>query len=184
MTRAASVTRSAASLLSSRLAVAGIAMIFLGVSTRLLSLEEMAVFAVYNTFCGFLTVVCSLGLLATSIKMLPAMKGREGGLLRLSLGVYGAGALIVTAILWAGAGPISSLLLKTPDRVGDIRMAAVTTLCFGLYEASQLLLSALQRFGRVGGYNVAAAVVQRVLSLALFFPFGLRGYLAGFALGS
>ena len=184
MTRAASVTRSAASLLTSRLLVAGIAMIFLGVSTRLLTLEEMAVFAVYNTFCGFLTVVCSLGLLATCIKKLPAMPSEGAPLLRVSLIVYGAGAAVVTCALWAGAAPISRVLLKTPDRAGDVRAAALTALCYGLYEASQLLLTAQQRFGRVGSYNVAAALVQRVVSLALFFPFGLKGYLAGFALGS
>ena len=184
MTRSASVTRSAASLLTSRLLVAGIAILFLGVSTRLLTLEEMAVFAVYNTFCGFLTVVGSLGLLATCVKVLPAMAGRRGGLVRLTLVTYGAGALVVTAALWVGAEPLSRLLLKTPDRASDVRVAALSTLCYGLYEASQLLLSALQRFGRVGGYNVVAALAQRLLSLGLFFPFGLKGYLAGFALGS
>src|SRR5678815_128417 len=193
MTRAASVTRSAASLLTSRLTVAVIALVFLGVSTRLLSLQEMAVFAVYNTLCGLLTVVCSLGLLAACIKILPGMMAAPGDsaergeairLLRLSVMVYVLGAATVVTAIWFAAEPISRLLLKTPDRAADVRAAALTAFCYGLYEASQLLLSALQRFGRVGGYNVAAALIQRLLSLLLFFTFGLKGYLAGFALGS
>src|SRR5437867_6424172 len=153
MTRTSTVTRSAASLLTSRLAVAGIALAFLGVSTRLLTLEEMAVFAVYNTLCGMLTVVGSLGLLATCIKVLPGLmagdpsspqRAEAARLLRLSLTVYVAGASLVVGALWLAAEPISRLLLKTPARAGDVRAAALTALCYGLYEASQLLLSALQ----------------------------------------
>jgi len=189
MTRTSSVARSAASLLTSRLAVAGIALAFLGVSTRLLTIEEMAVFAVYNTFCGLLTVVCSLGLLASCIKQVPGMQaaGKEAevsGLLRISVGVYLGGAVLTTLALWLGAPALSRLFLKSVDRAGDIRLAAVAALCFGLYEASQLLLSSLQRFGRLSSYNVAAALIQRTLSLGLFFAFGLGGYLAGFAVGS
>ncbi len=189
MTRTSSVARSAASLLTSRLAIAAIALAFLGVSTRLLTIEEMAVFAVYNSLCGILTVVCSLGLLASCIKLVPGLQasGRAGevaGLLRLSIGVYLVGAAMTTGALWLGAGTVSRLFLKSPARAGEIRLAAVAALCFGLYEASQLLLSSLQKFGRLSTYNVAAALVQRCLSLGLFFVFGLRGYLAGFAIGS
>ncbi|HET9481601.1 MAG TPA: oligosaccharide flippase family protein [Candidatus Polarisedimenticolia bacterium] len=187
--RSSSVARSAASLLMSRLSVAAIALIFLGVGTRILTLEEMAVFAVYNTFCGFLTVVCSLGLLASCIKQVPALRAaarhaEAAALIRLAATVYAVGAVTVTGLLWSAAGPISSLLIKTPDRAPEVRLAAIAALCFGLYEASQLLLSARQEYARQGRLNVAAALAQRVASIALFFPFGLRGYLAGFAAGS
>ncbi|HEY3175645.1 MAG TPA: lipopolysaccharide biosynthesis protein [Candidatus Polarisedimenticolia bacterium] len=192
MARTSTVTRSAASLLTSRLAVAGIGLAFLGVSARLLSVEEMAVFAVYNTLCGLLTVIGSLGLLTTCMRLLPGLlasggpegRGEAAGLLRLAVGVYVAGAGTVTAVLWAAAGPLGELFLKSPRFTGDLRVAALAALCFGLYEASQLLLSALQEFGKVGRYNVAAALAQRTLSLGLFFLFGLKGYLAGFAIGS
>ena len=183
------VSRSAASLLTSRLAVAGIALLFLGVSTRLLTLEEMAVFALYSTLCGLLTPVCSLGLLTSCIKLLPGMMAKDDReeaaiLLRRTARVYVTGACVVTAALLLGAGLIGRLLLKRSDLAGDVRVACLAAFCFGLYEASQLLLQALQRFGRVGAYNVAAAFTQRILSLGLFFVFGLKGYLAGFAIGS
>jgi len=183
------VSRSAASLLTSRLAVAGIALLFLGVSTRLLTLKEMAVFALYSTLCGLLTPVCSMGLLTTCIKLLPGLLAnddRAGAalLLRRAAFVYVTGASVVTAALMLGAGLIGRLLLKSSDLAGDVRGACLAAFCFGLYEASQLLLSALQRFGRVGAYNVTSALTQRILSLGLFFVFGLRGYLAGFAIGS
>ena len=189
MTRSTSVARGATSLLTSRLAVAVIALAFLGVTTRLLSLEEMAVFAVYNTFCGFLTVVCSLGLLSSCIKRLPGLlaSGRlaeAADLGRLSAGIYLGGAVTVTLLLLLAATPISRLLLKTGQLGQQVRWAAAAALCFGLYEASQLMLSASQRFGAVSAYNVTAALAQRVLSLLLLFPFGIEGYLAGFAFGS
>jgi O-antigen/teichoic acid export membrane protein len=183
------VSRSAASLLTSRLAVAGIALLFLGVSTRLLTMEQMAVFALYSTLCALLTPVCSLGLLTSCIKLLPGLLAKDDHagaalLLRRAACVYVAGASVVTVALLLGAGLIGRLLLRSSDLSGDVRAACLAAFCFGLYEASQLLLSALQRFGRVGAYNVAAALTQRILSLGLFFVFGLRGYLAGFAIGS
>ncbi len=189
MTRPASVTRGAASLLTSRAAVACIALLFLGVSTRLLTLQEMAVFALYNTLCGMLTVVCSLGLLAACIQKLPGLLaqdrfGEAAGLARVASTVYVLGAALVTASLLIAAEPVSVLILKTPQGAGDVRAAALAALCFGLYEAAQLLLSATQRFGRLGAYNVTAALVQRIVSLVLFFGFGMKGFLAGFALGS
>jgi O-antigen/teichoic acid export membrane protein len=189
MTSSASVSRSAASLLASRLAVAGIALAFLGVSTRLLTLDQMAVFALYNTLCGLLTVVCSLGMLASCLKQVPALRaaGRSreaASLLRSAAGVYMTGAAAVTIALWAAAEPIGRLLLKRAGAGADVRAAALAALCFGLYEAAQLLLASLQRFGRQSRDNVASALIQRLLSLALFFPFGLSGYLAGFAAGS
>jgi O-antigen/teichoic acid export membrane protein len=189
MTPPSSVSRSAASLLASRLAVAGIALLFLGVSTRLLTIEQMAVFAVYNTLCGLLTVVCSLGMLASCLKQVPGLRaeGRADRAARLisgSLTIYVAGAAIAGILLWLAAEPIGRLMLKRPGFGGDVRAAVLAALCFGLYEAAQLLLASLQRFGRQSRDNVAAALVQRLLSLGLFFPFGLKGYLAGFALGS
>src|SRR5262245_54984329 len=188
----ASVTRSATSLLTSRLAVAGIALLFLGVTARLLTVSEMAVFAVYNTLCGLLTVVCSLGLLTTCLRLLPgflagntAEGARQAGPpLRFSIGVYVTGALICTLAAWLAAAPLAELFLKDAAFASDLRAATLAALAYGLYEASQLLLSSLQRFGKVGRYNVAAALSQRLLSLMLFFPFGLKGYLAGFAAGS
>ncbi|HKY32612.1 MAG TPA: lipopolysaccharide biosynthesis protein [Candidatus Polarisedimenticolia bacterium] len=184
-----SVSRSAASLLTSRLAVACIALAFLGVSTRLLTLREMAVFAVYNIACGLLTVVCSLGMLASCVKQVPALRaaGRQGEaarLVRLSAAIYAAGAAAATGAAWAAAEPLGRLFLKEEGAAPQVRAAAAAALCFGLYEAVQLLLGSLQRFARQSRDNVLAALAQRILSLALFFPFGLHGYLAGFALGS
>ncbi len=185
----ASVARSAASLLASRLAVAAIALAFLGVSTRLLSLQEMAVFALYNTFCGLFTVVGSLGLLASCVQAAPGLlaggrRAEAAVLLRTAAIVYLLGSAAVAAALFVAAAPIARLILKTGDGAASARGAALAGLCFGLYEATQLLLSALQRFRRLGGTNVAAALIQRVLSLGLWLAFGMHGYLAGFAAGS
>lgn len=184
-----SVARGAASLLASRLSVAAIALAFLGVSTRLLTLEQMAAFAVYNTFCGLLTVVCSLGLLASCLKHVPAWRargeaGRAAHLVRTAGWVYAIGAVIVTGGIIASRSAIAGVLLKDPSREADVAIAAAAALCFGLYEAVQLLLSAHQRFARQARDNVVSALAQRLLSLGLFFPFGLAGYLAGFAAGS
>src|SRR5262245_23125901 len=105
-----SMSRSAASLLASRFGVAVIAVAFLGVSTRLLTLEEMAVFAVYNTFCNTLTVLCSMGMLTSCLKQVPAFRaagspGRAAGLIRAAVLVYIVGAVLVTAACWVAAEP-------------------------------------------------------------------------------
>ncbi|MFQ5701589.1 MAG: lipopolysaccharide biosynthesis protein [Acidobacteriota bacterium] len=189
MTRPSSVVSSAASLLTSRAAVALIAIAFLGVTTRLLSIEELAVFALYNSFCGLITVVSSLGLLAAGVKLLPGMQAAQrraeaAGFIGLALIVYALIAVAWTGLLIVVSGELSMLILKSPRFAGDIKLAALASLGFGLYEAGQLLLNGLQRYGTLSRNNVLTAFTQRIASLALFFLVGFRGYLVGFGLGS
>lgn len=187
--RAASVATSAASLAGSRIAVALLALVFLAISARILSVEEMAAFAVYNIFTGLISVVGSLGLLAGAVRSLPGLtaSGRDAeasAVARLATKVqlFAGGAW--TAVLVLTAGPIAAWILEAPERAGNVRLSAVAALCFGLYEASQLLLNGLQRYERLASNYVVTALAQRALSLALFFLMGFPGYLAGFALGS
>jgi len=184
-----SVAASAASLLGSRLTVAVIALLFLGVSTRLLTLEEMALFALYNSLAGLVTVLCSFGLLAAGVREIPAMMAADrrieaAALIRLSLLVQSGVGILWTTIVAAAAGPLSGLILKTADFAPEVRLAAIAALCFGMHDALQLVLNGLQRYDRISSNNVITAIAQRVLSLACFFLFGVRGYIGGFAAGS
>jgi O-antigen/teichoic acid export membrane protein len=134
-------------------------------------------------------VLCSLGLLATCVQRLPGLvaegrAGEAGRLVRTAVIVYLLGAAAVISVVCLFAETISRQVLKTPATAPQVRVAAIAALCFGLYEASQLLLSSMQRFGRLGTYNIAAAIAQRTLSLALFLRFGMEGFLLGFAAGS
>lgn len=187
--RGASVATSAASLAGSRIAVALLALVFLAISARLLSVEEMAAFAVYNIFTGLISVVGSLGLLAGAVRSLPGLtaSGRAAeasAVMRLATKVqlFVGGAW--TAVLVLAAAPIAAWILDAPERAENVRLSAVAALCFGLYEASQLLLNGLQRYDRLASNYIVTALAQRALSLALFFLMGFPGYLAGFALGS
>ena len=185
----ASVAASAASLAGSRLAVALFALVFLAISARLLTVSEMAAFALYSIFTGLISVVGSLGLLAGAVRSLPglAASGRAGeasGLVRLAILAQGALGGAWTAVLVLGAAPIGALILDAPDRARDVRLAALAALCFGLQEAAQLLLNGLQRYPRLARNYVVTSVAQRVLSLLLFYLLGFPGYIAGFAAGS
>ncbi len=188
------VAAGAARLLSSRIAVAAMAMVFVAISTRLLTLREMAVFALYNSMCALQAVLCSMGLLTTSTRELPALAGRgdaEGAsrLLRTALSVNALLSAVVASILAAAAGPIAVWFLQDPGYAPALRWAALAVFTWNLFEACQILLVALQRFGPWARATVTCAVAQRAFSLVLFLLLspsghGLEGYMAGFAAGS
>ncbi|MBI3447975.1 MAG: oligosaccharide flippase family protein [Acidobacteria bacterium] len=181
-------------LLSARLVVAGLAMIFIAVSTRLLSLREMAVFAVYSSLCVTQSMICSLGLLTMCTRELPALMGQQdldgaSRLLRTSLLINASVSAVVAVILFAASRPISLLFLKDDAFVPEIRIVAAGVFLWNIFEANQVLQVALQRFRTYGRANVLCAIAQRGASLALFFLMapsgrGLAGYLLGYAAGT
>jgi O-antigen/teichoic acid export membrane protein len=188
------VAAGAARLLSARALVAVIAMIFIVVSTRILTLTEMAVFALYNTLCGLQAVVCSLGLLTTCTRELPALLGagdREGAarLLRTSMAINALLSAVAACALAAVAGPLSAWLLGDVSFAPAMRWVALGVFIWNIFEANQLFLVALQRFDEYARAMLTGAVAQRALSIGLFLlldraGYGLTGYVAGFAFGS
>jgi len=188
------VAAGVAQLLSSRIAVAAMAMIFVAISTRLLTLREMAVFALYNSMCALQAVLCSMGLLTTCARELPALMGKgdtDGAarLLRTSMAVNAVVSAAFASILAAAAGPLARWFLEDPGYAPALRWAALAVFIWNLHEANQIFLVALQRFGPWARVTVTCAVAQRALSLTLFLllspaGYGLVGYMAGFAAGS
>jgi len=70
-----------------------------------------------------------------------------------------------------------------------MRLVAAGVFFWNLFEANQILLVALQRFGPYGKGNLACALAQRGMSLLLFAllagsGLGLTGYLAGYVAGT
>jgi O-antigen/teichoic acid export membrane protein len=188
------VASGAITLLSARFTVAALAMIFIAISTRILTLEEMAVFAVYSSLCAVQAMVCSLGLLTTCTRELPALTGRgdeEGAsrMLRTALVTNASLSFALACGLALAARPLSLLFLKTDAYAPAFRIVAVGVFLWNLYEANQIILVALQRFGAYGKNNVICAIAQRVSSLVLFVILagrghGLLGYVAGYAAGT
>src|SRR5262249_36605933 len=142
-------------LLSARLVVAGLAMVFIAVSTRLLSLREMAVFAVYSSLCVTHAMICSLGLLTACTRELPPLMGKgdldgASSLLKTTLLVNGSVSAVVAAILFAAAAPLSRLFLKDEVYAPEIRIVVAGVFLWNLFEANQVLQVALQRFRTYG----------------------------------
>lgn len=188
------VAAGAARILSSRMVVALLAMVFIAISTRLLTLREMALFAVYNSLCALQSVLCSLGLLTACTRDLPALLGRgeedrAARLLRTSMALNALISAVVAAGLALAARPLSLLLLRDPSFAPAMRWVALSVFVWNLFEANQIFLVALQRFSDYARATVTCAVAQRVFSLGLFFLLqptghGMVGYIAGFAFGS
>lgn len=181
-------------LLSARFAVAALAMIFIAISTRILTLREMAVFGVYNILCGVQAIVCSVGLLTTCTRELPALTGRGDSvgaarLLRTTMLTNAAISAFVAAVLAAAAGPISLLFLKDEAYAPQLRWVAGAVFLWNLFEANQIFLVALQNFRAYGRANVICALAQRGASLTLWALLhrsghGLTGYLIGYGAGT
>jgi O-antigen/teichoic acid export membrane protein len=181
-------------LLSARLAVAGLAMVFIAVSTRILTLREMAVFAAYNSLCVIQAMVCSLGLLTTCTRELPAMIGRgdhDGAarLLKTSLLTNAIVSSVAASLVAVAARPLSLLFIKEDTFAPQMRLVAAGVFLWNLFEANQILQVALQKFRTYGKANIVCALSQRGASLALFALMspsghGLTGYLLGYALGT
>ncbi len=188
------VAAGALTLLSARFAVAALAIVFIAISTRILTLREMAVFAVLNSLCAVQAMICSLGLLTTCTRELPALMGRgdaDGAarLLRTAMITNAVVSLVLAAVLAAAARPLSILFLKEATFAPALRVVAAGVFFWNLFEANQIFLVALQRFGPYGRANVVCAVAQRGTALALFAllsgsGFGLLGYIAGYAAGT
>jgi len=189
-----SVAAGTITLLSARLAVAALAMVFIAVSTRILTLREMAVFFVYNTLCGTQAMICSLGLLTTCTREIPALMGKgdvagASRLLKTSLLTNASISAVVSILLAAAARPLSLVFLKEETFAPQMRWIALGVFLWNLFEANQLSLVALQRFRHYGRANILCAVSQRAVSLTLFALLvgsgrGLSGYIVGYALGT
>jgi O-antigen/teichoic acid export membrane protein len=181
-------------ILSARFAVAALAMVFIAVSTRILTLREMAVFAVYNSLCAVQAMICSLGLLTACARELPALMGRGDAsgaarLLKTSLLVNASVSALSASVLAAAARPLCLLFLKDDAFVAEMRWVALAVFLWNLFEANQIVVVALQRFGAYGRANLACGLAQRLTSLALFAALqgtgrGLAGYIAGYGAGT
>jgi O-antigen/teichoic acid export membrane protein len=188
------VARSAVTLLSSRFTVAGMAIIFIAITTRILSLREMALFAVYNSLCALQTMVCALGLFTTSTRELPDMMGKgdlDGAsrMVKTSLLTNTVNSMILAGAMAIMARPICILFLKDDAMVNELRLAIVGVFLWNQFEGSQLLLVAAQRFRGYGRSNIVCAVAQKSTALLMFVlltprDLGLLGFMAGYAAGT
>ncbi|HXI01920.1 MAG TPA: oligosaccharide flippase family protein, partial [Candidatus Saccharimonadales bacterium] len=170
------------------------AVVFIAVSTRLLTLREMAVFALYNSMCALQAVICSMGLLTTATRNLPALMGRDdedgaARLLRSAMTINAMISAVVASVLAVAARPLSLYFLGDPSYAPALRWAALAVFAWNLFEANQIFLVSLQKFADYARATVTCAVAQRILSLGLFLAlrktdYALVGYLAGFAAGS
>jgi O-antigen/teichoic acid export membrane protein len=188
------VAAGAATLLSTRATVAAMAVVFIAISTRILTLREMAVFAIYNSLCALQAVLCSLGLLTTCTRDLPALMGKEdhdgaARLLRTAMATNAfVSALVASVLAWA-ARPLSLYFFQHDGFAPTMRWVALAVFLWNLFEANQIFLVSLQRFKAYGRANITCAAAQRITSLSLFlllspWGYGLLGYMGGFAVGT
>lgn len=164
--------------------------IFFGIYfAHVLALKEMAILAVLLLIGGIFPVFSSFGMLDTLGRKIPGFiergeKKRANKYFITVLYIQTLTALLFIALSLNFLERISLLLYKSVmpfETVGII-------ICYAFMQNLMLLMNtmlrALQHFGRLSVVKVSEQISARILSLVLFFVFGVNGVLLGMLLGS
>src|SRR5215469_2432297 len=175
--------RDVSKLLSGNLLAKTFGLIALMLFARLLPKSQMAVFPVYLVLIGLPDTFVGLGILQTLVRRLPSLI-REDAVRARSLVLTGS------AILLAGCTLLCLLAAPFSDRIADyffrdpaqawiiqaFLIACVGAVCSKIADA---LLWGMGRFGAISLIQILESVIRPVMTVVLYFLFGLKGIVAG-----
>lgn len=167
--------------------IAGVA-ISIGFSAfflRVMTLEQIAITALYQIFEGVMAPLRDMGLAATSIREVPGlMISKKFALaknyLRITFWVPSFLSIVVGTIACVASAELSLVFLKTSAYVKYIYPAVIYAVISSMLTQILLNLQALQKFKVHSGLLLFTQFSQRVVSLFCWFRWGLIGYLYGF----
>ncbi|MBU1699917.1 MAG: oligosaccharide flippase family protein [Candidatus Eisenbacteria bacterium] len=173
----------------SRVAVALVSFAFMAYIARILTKEEMALFASLQILASWFPIFCGFGLPTLCIREVPGLLARDdeetarrlvSSQIFYRVIVGGIGCLILEFL----AAPVSKLILDTGDYLAHIRLVIVTAYLMVVLDGLRLAHTALQRFKPSSWIFFTTQTVQRVLAVTLFLTMGLWGYFIGFLAGT
>lgn len=176
-------------LFSARFGVAMLSLVFYGVAAHTLERADFAHLAAMAVIAELFRVIRSFGVAQSMLQLIPPhiAKGENdhaSWLIRRTILMTCAFSLPAVAIAWYFRDVISISILKQPADISKISMILGFAFFMSVYDALQLALLALQRFGRQSGAYVVTLGGQRILAFILLFIYGIDGALAGFLIGA
>lgn len=176
-------------LFSARFGVSMFSLVFYGVAAHTLDRAELAPLAAMAVIAELFRVVRSFGVPQSMLQRVPQSVAKDENdnaawLIRRTMLITVGVSIPAVALAWHLRDAISQAILKQPADAAQMFVILGFALMMSTYDALQLALLALQRFGRQSGAYVVTMGGQRILALVLLFVYGIDGVLAGFLIGA
>jgi O-antigen/teichoic acid export membrane protein len=157
------------------------------VYARLLPPIELAALPVFFMLGSFVTVPLNFGLFPTLTREIPVLLTKDRasalGMIRTVVLTVAGGILIVGVGYVVLASSIARLFFRTSDWTWLILWMTPGAVARGLDDITTFLLRSTGEFTRLAQKKVLAEVTTPVVAIALIYPFGVRGLVAGLTLG-
>jgi len=182
------ILKNSFSLLSAQFIIASVAIIFLAITSRLLTKEEMAIVATFYIISSIISVISSFGFPVTLLREVPALLAKKE--LKKAQKLIKATFLypliftaILSVILIFYSDYISKLLLKTSQYALQIKIVVGVVFIATLLNLLIIILQSLQQFPKISALLIFNNILQRIAALGFFSLWRINGYLIGWGLG-
>jgi len=179
--------RDTAKLLGAQGIISVFSILYFIIITRLFTKIELAAIAVLAIMCGIAAMLTGLGLSSTCIQRAPELivRGERKtacSLIKASTFIPSLLSLVIVVIIFFTSTKISQVFFKSPDFGPLIKVIALGTMIYKLYESLSHTLRAVQKFGKLSIATVINNIGGRLIALPLYLVLGIKGYIAGLIL--
>lgn len=186
MSHAKQVMRSGVKVFSSQILINLFSIGFIIFLSRTLDKTDFATFAVFAILGGLIKLTVNLGLETSCIQRVPELiaKGendKASAMLKTTFLSRTLLSIFFALLIFSLSSTVSKIFLKTDEYNHIIQIMSLGILFSSLVDSLGLLTQITQQFGKISIINVIVNVSSRVSSIVLYFIFGLKGYIIGFA---
>ncbi len=156
---------------------------------HVLSVEEMAVVALFFLFTSLTPTVASIGLIDLLLWKLPIYlsnkeENEAGSLIKTIFIIQFLVSFVLSFLMIFFAKDISMIFLKTTEYAFQIQIIGLGSHIQTLINFFDAVIRSMQQFGKLAKAKFVANVISRIVALILFFIMGFNGYLVGLLIGS
>jgi len=160
---------------------------FLILYARVLTPFELSVLPIFTIIGGMSTLLFNFGLFPTLVREVPKIleKDREKAisLLHTSSLIITLGVAIFSVFTFLFASKIASIFFKESNFSNFIELMSAGFFLMGVNQIFNYNMTATSEFGKLTLKNIGSRLCQKILGIALFFLWGIKGLIIGFNLG-
>jgi O-antigen/teichoic acid export membrane protein len=150
---------------------------------RILAKDEMAVFPAFLMIAGLFNLLLDAGIYSTMVRELPSLlwedRGTARSMIQTSSLLITASCLIVAALTFWQGRTIAQFIFRDPSQAWVIRLMVPGFVAYVIARIADTIMWGSGRFGATAFVQIVDSVVRPPLTIALFFPFGIKGILIG-----
>lgn len=175
-------------LFTSRIIVTIIGIIYLSITARYLSKQEMAVVALIFVLSALVNLLRNFGFVGTAAKLIPeyVALGKESEanrLIRSTMFYLTISAGIITLILFIFSSQVSYIFLKTRGYSSHIKIISGIIFFISLLEPILWFFNSLKKFNISSLFYILEGILPRMFAVIFMFIYGLKGFLWGMLFG-